>query len=364
MGYKFNPFLGNFDIDSKGSGSGSGDVTGPASSTDNDIAVFDGTTGKLIKDGGKTIAQVLDRSNHTGTQPASTISDFDTEVSNNTDVSANTAHRNTTSGNPHNVTKSDVGLGNVDNTSDLDKPISTATQTALDAKEDVANKVSAFQATPDDTHYPTEKLVKDNLDTIQSDLDSHKSDTSNPHSVTASQVGAYTTTETDNLLGDKEDKSNKVSSWQATPDDTHYPSEKLTKDSIDTVQSNLDTHTSDNSNPHNVTASQVGINSTDDISEGTTNLYYTEDRVSDNSDVSANTTHRGRTDNPHGVTASQVGAVSKSGDTMTGFLTLNDDPTNNLHAATKQYVDNIRDIDGGSFFDTFNDTNDIDGGTF
>jgi len=32
-------------------------------------------------------------------------------------------------------TKSDVGLGNVDNTSDADKPISTATQTALDAKQ-------------------------------------------------------------------------------------------------------------------------------------------------------------------------------------------------------------------------------------
>jgi hypothetical protein len=31
-------------------------------------------------------------------------------------------------------TKGDVGLGNVDNTSDLNKPISTATQTALDEK--------------------------------------------------------------------------------------------------------------------------------------------------------------------------------------------------------------------------------------
>jgi len=30
--------------------------------------------------------------------------------------------------NPHGTTKADVGLGNVDNTSDLDKPISTATQ--------------------------------------------------------------------------------------------------------------------------------------------------------------------------------------------------------------------------------------------
>lgn len=36
--------------------------------------------------------------------------------------------------NPHEVTKAQVGLGNVDNTSDLNKPISTATQTALDGK--------------------------------------------------------------------------------------------------------------------------------------------------------------------------------------------------------------------------------------
>jgi len=33
------------------------------------------------------------------------------------------------------LTKSDIGLGNIDNTSDLNKPISTATQTALNAKQ-------------------------------------------------------------------------------------------------------------------------------------------------------------------------------------------------------------------------------------
>ena len=36
--------------------------------------------------------------------------------------------------NPHKVTKAQVGLGNVDNTSDLNKPISTATQNALNNK--------------------------------------------------------------------------------------------------------------------------------------------------------------------------------------------------------------------------------------
>jgi len=41
--------------------------------------------------------------------------------------------------NPHNTTKSQVGLGNVDNTSDLNKPISNATQTALNSKENTIN---------------------------------------------------------------------------------------------------------------------------------------------------------------------------------------------------------------------------------
>lgn len=36
--------------------------------------------------------------------------------------------------NPHKVTKTQVGLGNVDNTSDMDKPVSTAMQEALDGK--------------------------------------------------------------------------------------------------------------------------------------------------------------------------------------------------------------------------------------
>lgn len=38
--------------------------------------------------------------------------------------------------NPHNVTAEQIGLGNVDNTSDLDKPISTAVQQAIDNKAD------------------------------------------------------------------------------------------------------------------------------------------------------------------------------------------------------------------------------------
>lgn len=41
--------------------------------------------------------------------------------------------------NPHATTKAQVGLGNADNTSDADKPVSTATQSALNLKYDASN---------------------------------------------------------------------------------------------------------------------------------------------------------------------------------------------------------------------------------
>lgn len=60
--------------------------------------------------------------------------------------------------NPHGVTKAQVGLGNVDNTADINKPVSTATQSALDAKLPtsersvltvvVSHGVNAFAARP------------------------------------------------------------------------------------------------------------------------------------------------------------------------------------------------------------------------
>ena len=60
-------------------------------------------------------------------------------------ASALTAHAGDTA-NPHHVTKAQVGLGNVSNTSDADKPVSAAQQAALDAKADLVDgKVPAAQ---------------------------------------------------------------------------------------------------------------------------------------------------------------------------------------------------------------------------
>jgi hypothetical protein len=71
-----------------------------------------------------------------------------------------------------NLQKSDVGLSNVDNTSDLNKPISTATQTALNGKqntlsftpEDSANKSTDTALGSSDTLYPTQNAVKTYVD--------------------------------------------------------------------------------------------------------------------------------------------------------------------------------------------------------
>ena len=87
------------------------------------LNVADGATANA------TNAQLRDRSTHTGTQIASTISDFNAAAAAAAPVQSVAGRTGTIT-----LAKADVGLGNVDNTSDANKPISTATQTALDGK--------------------------------------------------------------------------------------------------------------------------------------------------------------------------------------------------------------------------------------
>lgn len=75
----------------------------------------------------------------------------------------------------------------------------------------------------------TEKAVRDAINALDSNVTS--ADGTNVQvkvTVTDGKVTAVNVT-TDNT----ENKNNKVYSFQATPDDTHYPSEKLVKDSLD-----------------------------------------------------------------------------------------------------------------------------------
>ena len=87
--------------------------------------------------------------------------------------------------NPHSVTKAQVGLGNVDNTSDVNKPISSATQTALNGKSDKAHK----HKTADISDMPT-ALPADggNADTVDGKHASYFAASNHTH--TAADIGA------------------------------------------------------------------------------------------------------------------------------------------------------------------------------
>lgn len=82
----------------------------------------------LVAQDAETIATNIDAK---ATQALATADSANTTA--NSASAAVNGHISNTS-NPHNTTKAQVGLGNVDNTADLDKPISTAQQAALDLK--------------------------------------------------------------------------------------------------------------------------------------------------------------------------------------------------------------------------------------
>lgn len=85
---------------------GGGDVVGPGVAVDNDIAVFDGTTGKLIKNGGLALSELATAAQgalaDTAVQPAA-IADFETTTELNARDTANRDTDNHTSGTTNKV---------------------------------------------------------------------------------------------------------------------------------------------------------------------------------------------------------------------------------------------------------------------
>ena len=125
------------------------------------------------------------------------------------------------SDNPHNVTKQQLGLGNVDNTSDADKPISNEA-----------------------------KRVMDNIS--ETSL-AHIRSKNNPHQVTKQQIGL---SDVDNTS----DKDKPVSDLQA--------------EAINAVDYNINLHKSDMNNPHGVTKGQLGLSNVDNTSDLNKPLSY------------------------------------------------------------------------------------------
>ena len=116
--------------------------------------------------------------------------------------------------NPHNVTAAQLGLGNVDNTSDMDKPVSTAQGAAIGS--------------------------------VEYTLVHHEENTDNPHNVTKSQVG----------LGNVDNTS-----------DADKPVSTAQAASIKVAKDDITAHKNNKNNPHAVTAAQVGLGNVNNTSD-------------------------------------------------------------------------------------------------
>ncbi len=169
-------------------GAGAGDVVGPASATNMALALWDGATGKLLRNSAvdqlsgqlspittDTVAlgsttkmwsdfylasgAVINYNNGNATITHSsgvinvTVGDFQVTTAGTNASSVVTVggtqtltSKTLTSpviNTPTGIVKGDVGLGNVDNTSDANKPISTAERAALDIRSDVRVRAAA-----------------------------------------------------------------------------------------------------------------------------------------------------------------------------------------------------------------------------
>ena len=177
--------------------------------------------------------------------------------------------------NPHKVTKDQVGLGKVDNTADLEKPVSVATQESINA-------------------------VQSNLDKTNISLENHIADKKNPHEVTKEQVGLGNVDNTSDL-----DKP--VSHYQQ---DALDELERRLQGSIDGSGSDLSAHISDFNNPHKVTKDQVGLGNVDNTADKDKPISDATQKALDSIKTETNTiieTHIADKNNPHEVTKEQIG---------------------------------------------------------
>ena len=95
--------------------------------------------------------------------------------------------------------RTNLGIENVDNTSDLNKPISAVTQIALNLKEDVANKSTNITTDgTSDTKYPSVKSVKTYVDTATASSTTALTNEINRATAAENTIAANLVTETNN----------------------------------------------------------------------------------------------------------------------------------------------------------------------
>lgn len=133
-------------------------------------AAVDNLEGRIQATDGKLYEEIDNRKGEINRVEKLISDETATRAQADTNVNAKVDSHIANKSNPHGVTKAQVGLGNVNNTSDADKPVSTAQATAIaDAKAAGTN--------------------------AQANLNTHTQNKSNPHNVTRDQLGMGTNSE-------------------------------------------------------------------------------------------------------------------------------------------------------------------------
>lgn len=215
--------------------------------------------------------------------------------------------------NPHDVTAEQVGLGNADNTSDANKPVSGPHAAALALKAPLASPAlsgvptapTALLGTATDQVATTAfaqaavNLVGNDVGEVGADLESHQADTGNPHGVTKAQVGLA-------LVDNTADATKPVSAAQQT-------AINVATAAAEAAQSDIDGHQFNLSNPHGVTKAQVGLGSVDntaDLAKPVSAAQQTAINAAGAIGTAAQADidgHQLATNNPHAVTKTQIG---------------------------------------------------------
>lgn len=247
-----------------------------------------------------------------------------------------------------NIDKADVGLGNVDNTSDVNKPISSATQTALDAKVTANGAITG--ATKTKITYDAKGLVTSGADATTADI----ADSINKRYVTDAQqtvIGNTSGTNTGDdavnslysgLAASKQDADATLTALAA-----HNTNGILTQTAADTFTGRTITGT----------ANQITVTNGDGVS-GNPTLNLPQDIHTGASPTFAKVTLAGGppTAAAHATRKDYVDTadalkVNKAGDTMTGALNTQDvrgsaASTYNLGQTSNRYfnvfVDRVR----------------------
>ena len=230
------------------------------------------------------------------------------------------------------------------NEADVSSAISSAITNLVDGAPDLLNTLNEIAAAIGDdpdffTNIATDLDGKVDVtgDTMTGDLTLANDPTSNLHAATKQYVDTAESdavtaanTNTDNLIGD------------VTVDGT---SGNTVTDRIASSESDANTYT-DNLIGDATVDGTAGNTVTDRISTAVSNLVDGAPELLD----TLNELAAAIGDDEDFITTitNSIGEkVAKSGDTMTGDLTLPNDPTEALHAATKQYVDNIETLEPG-----------------